>query len=476
MKRKARTLSLATPSSRGLLKSRKAPYWVRLVAGAQVGYRTGHGKAGRWLVKVTFPGIKNGRAQTALGAADDLSAADGIEVLTFDQACEKAKKWVDGVTVATEDSKILKPAKTVAEAVSDYVDYLKLEKKSSVQTDLTFACYVLKHRIARLPLSALTINLVEGWRDGIAKMPRLNRSGKAPKTPRVFATEEERDEASRKRKSTANRVLNCLKAALNRAVRKGADGGSCDWRFVGGFRKVDGIRVRFLTVREQGLLVTACGPGLCELVQGALLTGLRFGDLSKLRVRDIILVTKMLYLGSTKGGSNMAIPITTQAAEFFEAHTLGLHPSAFVFLRPDGTTWLKNQYVRPFKEAVKKAGLENMVFHELRHTFASTLLMGGANPVALARAMGHTSTRMIEKHYGHLLPGWVGAEIDAKSPSLNLAAAAAKRDFAAITEVVPLIDPRLKKRLAESSVGRTMETPRTNDLFASLRVESWPRP
>lgn len=189
MKRKARTLSLATPSSRGLLKSRKAPYWVRLVAGAQVGYRTGHGKAGRWLVKVTFPGIKNGRAQTALGAADDFSAADGIEVLTFDQACEKAKKWVDGVTVATEDSKILKPAKTVAEAVSDYVDYLELEKKSSVQTDLTFACYVLRHPIARLPLSALTINLVEGWRDGIAKMPRLNRSGKAPKTPRVFATE-----------------------------------------------------------------------------------------------------------------------------------------------------------------------------------------------------------------------------------------------------------------------------------------------
>ena len=470
MKKKIRTEPLATPSSRAALKTRKSPYWVRLVSGAQVGYRTGHGKAGRWLAKVTFPGVKNGRAQTALGAADDLSEADGIEVLTYDQAREVAKKWVDGLRVVEEESRILKPARTVAQAVSDYVGYLKLEKKSSVQTQLTFACYVLRHPIAKVPLSALTITLVEGWRDGIATMSRLSRSGQGPKLPKVFATEEERDEALRKRKSTANRVLNCLKAALNRAVRHGADGGSNEWRLVGGFRKVDGIRTRFLTLAEQGWLVTACGPGLCELVQGALLTGLRFGDLSKLKVRNIHLTSKMILLATTKGGVNMAIPITDEAAEFFETHTLGMDPNDFVFLRPDGTNWEKNQYIRPFKEAVKNAGLEEMVFHELRHTFASTLLMAGVNPVALAKAMGHTSSRMIEKHYGHLLPGWVGAEISSKAPNLDLRGAAAKRDLDHLAGVVTLIDPRLKKRLAECLVGRTKENARSNDLFGALRV------
>jgi len=457
MTRKPKTEPLASPTSRAALKSRKPPYWVRLAAGAQIGYRTGHGKAGRWLVRLTVPGVKSGRVQSSLGFADDLLSADGIEVLTYDQARDRAQKWVKGVSVAKEESRVLKPAKTVSQAVSDYVAYLELEKKSASQTDLTFHCYVLKHSIAKLPLSAISIKIIEDWRDGIAKTPRLGRNGKAPKKPKVYATEEERNEALRKRKSTANRVLNSLKAALNHAVRRGADGGPNEWRLARGFRGVDGIRTRFLSIEEQELIVASCGePALCKLVQGALYTGLRVGSLSKLRVRDIHLLSKTLLLSTSKGGSNMVIPLSPEARGFLASITAGMRPSDFVFTRADGTPWGKNHYVRPIKEAIKKAGIEGFVFHELRHSFASTLLMAGVNQIALAKAMGHKSTRMIEKHYGHLLPDWAGEEIEAKAPHLGLEAAAKKAEANPSAKTTVELDPRIRKRLGAQNLSPTI--------------------
>lgn len=449
MARKRRSEPLATRSARELLKIRKSPYWVRLEEGSQIGYRTGHGQAGRWLVRLTVPGVKSGRVQTKIGVADDLADADGIAILSYDQARDRAVKWVRGTMVAHDNSRVLTPALSVTQAVYEYVAYLELEKKTAVAAALSFHCYVLKHSIAKLPLSALTVRLVEQWRNGIAQSQRLNRSGKGPKKPRVFATDEERDDALRKRKSTANRILNMLKAALNRAVRSGADGGANAWRLVGGFREVDGIRTRFLSLEEQQLLVAACAPGICELVEGALYTGLRFGSLCKLRVRDVHVHSKAILLPASKGGANLTVPITTEASAFMARMTENRRPESYVFLRPDGTPWEKNHHVRPFQDAVKKAGIDKLVFHELRHTYASTLLMAGANPVALAKALGHKSTRMIEKHYGHLLPGWAGEEIDSKAPHLGLEAAAAERNQCQLPKPIIELDPRIKRRMVD---------------------------
>jgi len=454
MARKRREAPLATPSARELLKRRIPPYWLRLDARAQIGYRTGSGKAGHWQVRLSIPGVKSGRVQASIGVADDLVDADGIEILSYDQACEKARKWVLGTAVSVKEGTVLKPVQTVAQAVHEYSAYLELERKSAMGVSGTAKCHILDHAIAKLPLHALTVPIVEQWRNDIAESPRGNRSGKAPRKPKVFVDEEEREEALRKRKSTANRVLNILRAALNRAVRRGADGGANAWRLVGSFRGVDGIRTRFLSLEEQQLLVAACEPGICELVQAALYTGLRVGSLSRMKVRDVFIQARSILLPKSKGGANMNIPITSEAAVFFARITKGRRPESFVFARQDGIPWEKNYHTRPFTEAVKKAGIDTVVFHELRHTFASTLLMAGVNPVALAKAMGHKDTRMIEKHYGHLLPGWAGQEIDTKAPRLGLEDAVGERDVNLHPKPVIELDPRLKKKLAAGLIVR----------------------
>jgi len=453
--RKRRDAPLAFPTSRARLAKRHAPYWARLQEHAQIGYRTGTPEtAGHWLVRLTVPRIKSGRVQASLGLADDLDDANGISILSHDQAREKALKWIRGTVALAEQNKVLKPVQTVAQAIHEYSAFLEIERKSSASVAGTANCYILKHPMAQLPLHAVTVQIVEQWRNGIAESPRLNRSGKRPKNPKVFDTEEEEEKAKKKRKATANRVLNILKAALNRAVRGGADGGANEWRLVGGYRGVDSIRTRFLRIEEQQRLVEACAPGICELVQAALLTGLRIGSLAKLKVRDVFLLSKSILLSQSKGGSNLTIPMTTEATEFMARMLHGLRSESLVFLRPDGTPWSKNHHQRPFEEAVEKAGIDRVVFHELRHSFASTLLMAGVNPVALAKAMGHKDTRMIEKHYGHLIPGWAGQEIDRKAPRLDLDLAAASRPVSREPKPVIELDPRLKNKIKAGLLSR----------------------
>ncbi|NQS99158.1 MAG: tyrosine-type recombinase/integrase [candidate division Zixibacteria bacterium] len=50
-------------------------------------------------------------------------------------------------------------------------------------------------------------------------------------------------------------------------------------------------------------------------------------------------------------------------------------------------------------------------FHTLRHTYASHLLMYGVNIFIVSRWMGHSSVRVTEKHYGHLIPETVAVEL-----------------------------------------------------------------
>ena len=58
-----------------------------------------------------------------------------------------------------------------------------------------------------------------------------------------------------------------------------------------------------------------------------------------------------------------------------------------------------------------KAKVRKIRFHDLRHTTASLLMMGGANPAAVQRIMRHSDPRITTEVYGHLLPGYLRDEI-----------------------------------------------------------------
>ena len=61
-----------------------------------------------------------------------------------------------------------------------------------------------------------------------------------------------------------------------------------------------------------------------------------------------------------------------------------------------------------------------ITFHGLRHTWASIAMMNGMPPLIIARNLGHTSTRMVEKHYGHLAPSFIDDAIRSGAPKFGL--------------------------------------------------------
>ena len=74
----------------------------------------------------------------------------------------------------------------------------------------------------------------------------------------------------------------------------------------------------------------------------------------------------------------------------------------YIFLNPKTARPL-GSIKGSFKNAVKKSGLINFKFHDLRHTFASQLVMNGADLYVVQKLLGHASTNMTPR-YAHLRP------------------------------------------------------------------------
>ena len=73
-------------------------------------------------------------------------------------------------------------------------------------------------------------------------------------------------------------------------------------------------------------------------------------------------------------------------------------------LLQEGEPTSKNTIRNIWKQLLTKAGLRNMRFHDIRHTFASLLLNKGKSPVYLKEQLGHSSIQMTVDIYGHLIP------------------------------------------------------------------------
>jgi integrase len=90
--------------------------------------------------------------------------------------------------------------------------------------------------------------------------------------------------------------------------------------------------------------------------------------------------------------------------------------------KADGSAWGKGQQNRPLADACKRAGIVPAInFHALRHTYASLSVMAGAPLIVVARALGHSTTRMTEMHYAHLSPSFEASEIRRAAPRFGIA-------------------------------------------------------
>jgi integrase len=418
MARTVRNAKLDTRTARSRLGERREPYWQVLSAGCAIGYRRG-AKGGTWIAK--FRGEDGTRHYEAIGAADDARDADGLSALSHGQAQAKARAWFAAkVREQAGDLAPLDRPYTVAEAFADYrADYVR---RSANATDrLDYASRLFLPELGSISVAKLTKRHIVAWHQLIAETPARLRS-KAGEAPRHREASDD-PEAIRRRRSTANRVLTVLKAALNHAHREGRIGGDEAWRAVRAYRGADAARVRYLSDDDTRRLVNACDPDFRRLVTAALLTGCRYGELVRMTGADFNPDAGTVAIRTSKSGKPRHVVLTPEGAEFFALQATGKPAGALLFVRANGKPYRKGEQARPLAEACKRASVE-VAFHELRHSYASRLVMAGAPLMVVARQLGHADTRMVEKHYGHLAPNYVADTVRAAFGKLGIVAPA----------------------------------------------------
>jgi integrase len=178
------------------------------------------------------------------------------------------------------------------------------------------------------------------------------------------------DDARRKRKVTANRILTMLKAALNRAYQADRIASDHAWRRVKPFPKVEEAVIRYLTADEARRLVNACSGEFRRLVQAAILTGCRYSELGRLTCADYNPDSATLAVRLAKGRIRHVV-LTDGANRCFAAWTAGKGGEDRIFVRETGEVWSKSHQLRPLALASEAAKITPPVsFHVLRHKLA----------------------------------------------------------------------------------------------------------
>lgn len=181
-------------------------------------------------------------------------------------------------------------------------------------------------------------------------------------------------------------------------------------------------RVRFLSEPEAELVLTAAPDRVQLAVALGLFAGFRIGEIMMLRRQDVDLEHGVLFIQARQGaaphgwqpkyGKNREVPISSALRPYVEHHLATLADESYVFPGQErGTPRSERNLQYLFTRIVTDAGLEagrthpaGVTLHTLRHTFASWLVMAGADLLTVSRLMGHSSIKQVEQTYAHLSP------------------------------------------------------------------------
>jgi integrase len=192
--------------------------------------------------------------------------------------------------------------------------------------------------------------------------------------------------------ATVNRVLSTMRA-LFRMARD-------EWQWIDTFPKIRLLpgeveRDRWLTHEEAERLIRCCAPHLAALVRYALATGCRAGEITGLEWCRVDLQRKTAWLNQTKNGTPRGVPLNEDAIEVLKEQ-IGKHQRyCFSYegqpLRADvtNTAW---------HTALKKAGIEDFRFHDLRHTWASWHRQAGTSCDELKDLGGWKTRSMVDRY------------------------------------------------------------------------------
>ncbi|MBA8888887.1 integrase [Dokdonella fugitiva] len=339
-------------------------------------YRLWDAKVPGLCLRVLPSGVKTFEAHVARGVSRRLGR---FPVLTLEAARTKAIAALANPEAPAKPPKV----ETFAEFLDErYGPWVKAERKAGAATlasiKATFADSLTK------PLSAIT-----AWQIERFKADRL-RAGIKP--------------------ATVNRDLVRIRAALSKAVEWGMLP-EHPLRTVKRAKGADDSRTRYLTAVEEKRLREALGAlrlkrreHLVPLVLVAMNTGLRRGELFGLRWGDVSLDRAQLTVSAatSKGQIARHVPLNSEALETLVAwKPKGAKADDLVFAGAEGGR-LTNVN-KSWAHLVDQAKLDDFRFHDLRHHFASRLVMAGVDLNTVRELLGHTDIKMTLR-YSHLAP------------------------------------------------------------------------
>lgn len=220
-------------------------------------------------------------------------------------------------------------------------------------------------------------------------------------------------------KGRANKSICYLIGIIKRVINK-----MDDWGLYHGTKpfakvtlpKVNNRRMRFLTPEEAHRLLDELKQHSLTVYLQALISlhcGLRFGEIAALTISDIDFYSGNIYVRDPKNSKSRHQIMTPTLRAELEQFIVLTKPLSYLFPTPDGGRAVSVS--KTFERVVKKLGLneengipitdarQKVVFHTLRHTYASWLALSGQGQAMIAELMGHSSIEMSAR-YTHLFP------------------------------------------------------------------------
>ena len=194
---------------------------------------------------------------------------------------------------------------------------------------------------------------------------------------------------------TVKSEINTLSAILNHAVEDGQLGTNPCRRVKFPKGSLESRRDRVLSREEEGRLVPLLSGEVLAAVRIALLTGMRRHEIIQRRASDFDPKARSVTF-TRKGGKRKTLPLSDEAWRVFEGLIGAAGPDGHLFRNRRGHNFTSKGGV--FKNALAKAKVHGLTFHDLRHTFATRLAASGADPFVIRDYLGHTSVSMTDRY------------------------------------------------------------------------------
>jgi integrase len=296
-----------------------------------------------------------------------------------------AKKWAQDTDSAIRNDRYFKGAAayrhTLAEAIDRYVREV-LPRKSRTAPFQKRQLDWWRAELGHLFLADVTSGAISETRSKLMGQPGPDKRMRGP--------------------ATANRYMAVLSHLLNVAIRE------WEWLEANAAQKLRKLkesrgRTRFLSEAECARLLTACqassNPNLHTIVLLAISTGMRRNEILSLRFDQIDVEHGMIYLYDTKNGEARGVPLAGPALESMRQRLERKGDGdVLVFAGSTGVTPFDIR--KPWYQALAAAKVQDVRFHDLRHTAASFLAKFGASLPTIGAVLGH-KTAVMTKRYAH---------------------------------------------------------------------------